>query len=147
MWAAGTSLMDLLLLVIIVQSAMAFLSWTWLHAASVLVSIFGYVAFIFLYGALPASWGVGEYYGVPRNAYTDLSGWATLLLCTVGIAGPQVLMIVIRRHFFSTDMHAARAAYKTKKNQLPWASEATNSNAAPLIHGKGVSEEDVMRAI
>ena len=120
MWSSGTGIMNLLLLVIILESALAFLSWTYLHVLSIAVSLVGYVVFLFIYGSVPATLGVGAYYGVPKYSYGDLVQWLTLLLAVVVILGPQVIVVVVKRRFFATDTHVARVAYKELKGNVPW---------------------------
>jgi phospholipid-transporting ATPase len=122
LWASGTVMMNTLLAVVSCQAALTFLSWTWFHFLSIAVSFVLYTAFLFVYAAMPPSLNVADYYEVPNEVYDTAVNWLTILLWTLAIMGPQVAVIVIRRNYFSIDMHVARAGDHVLRKSLPWES-------------------------
>lgn len=118
--SAGTTLMNVLLSVVTCQAALSFLSWTWFHVASLVLSFVFYTAFIYLYSALPPSLNLAAYYHVPQEVYSHPSMWLNVVLWVLAIFGPHVAVLVIRRSFFSIDMHLARAGDHQLRKSLPW---------------------------
>ena len=121
MWFDGTTLCNTLLLVVNAQAALAFLSWTWLHAASIVLSFVAYYGFIFIYAAVPPTvTGVASYYRVPEGVLSDGSAWGSFFLLFFALAVPQLLLLVARRRFYSIRMHDARVADYERKRKLPF---------------------------
>jgi len=121
MWFDGTTLCNTLLLVVNAQAALAFLSWTWLHVASLVLSFVAYYGFIFMYAAVPPEVsGVASYYRVPEAVLSDGSSWGSFFVLFFALAVPQMVLLVVRRRFYSIRMHDARVADYERKRRLPF---------------------------
>jgi phospholipid-transporting ATPase len=125
----GTVMMTVLLSVVIGQSAMSFLSWTWIHAASIVLSFAAYTAFVYLYAALPPKLNLAAYYNVPEEVYNHPGMWLNTVLWTCAIFAPHLAVLVIRRSFFSIDMHLARAGDHQVRKSLPWETVVSSSSS------------------
>lgn len=135
LWASGTTMMNVLLSVVITQSAVTFLSWTWLHVLSIVLSFAAYTAFIFLYGSLPPSLGVGAYYQLPMETYPNSKIWLNNILWVLAIFAPHLAILVVRRSFFSIDMHLARAGDHHLRKSLPWETVVTTASTTTPAKG------------
>lgn len=131
MWTSGTVSMNLLLTVVITQACFSFLSWTWLHVLSIVLSYVAYYLFIFAYAALPPSLGYSEYYNVPTKTMEAGSHWLVCMLWFVVLFAPEMLVKVARSHYFGTQMHAARRVDAEEKKQLPWTPYTPGSSSGP----------------
>jgi phospholipid-transporting ATPase len=133
MWFDGTTLCNTLLFVVNAQAALVFLSWTWIHVASIVLSFVAYYAFIFIYAAVPPSLsGIESYYGVPAAVLSDPSSWFAFFLWFFALAVPQIILVATRRRYFSIRMHDARAADYERKKHLPWAdADETSPRGSP----------------
>ena len=139
LWGSGTLLMTVLLSVVIFQSALSFLSWTWVHALSIVLSFALYTAFIFIYSVVPPEIGIGDYYKVPSMVYSQSNFWLNVVLWIVAFAAPQVAVLVIRRSWFGIHMHRARVGDHLSKKSLPWhsiaAPDSKQATEEPLLAG------------
>ena len=125
MWSVGTTMMNVLLAVVTAQAAISFLSWTWIHVVSLILSFLSYTVWIFVYSSIPPSVGLGAYYSVPAVTYGTAMCWINVLLWVLAIFAPQMAVMVIRRTFFGIDMHLARAGDHRSRKSLPWESVQT----------------------
>eukprot|EP00744_Colponema_vietnamica_P009664 GILI01013723.1.p1 GENE.GILI01013723.1~~GILI01013723.1.p1 ORF type:complete len:809 (+),score=150.53 GILI01013723.1:263-2428(+) len=132
LWVNATTMMTTLLCVVIFQAALSFLSWTWIHAASIALSFLAYVVFIFIYEALPPAWGFAIYYDVSSAAHGTSTYWLNVLLWVGLFISPQVAVLVVRRSWFGTHMHHARMSTYMSKKTLPWQSSPSAGSVSSV---------------
>lgn len=130
LWSSGTIMMNILLSVVTLQGALTFLSWTWIHFLSLVLSFAFYTAFIFMYAALPPKFGIAAYYYVPMEAYNYPSMWINTIIWVLAVFSIQLAIVVVRRSLFSIDMHLARAGDQKDRKSLPWVQTATTPTAS-----------------
>lgn len=135
LWVSATTMMSTMLCVVTFQAALSFLSWTYVHLASILLSFLAYVLFIFIYESLPPSLDLADYYKVSSHTHETAAYWLNVLLWVGLFSFPQVAVAVIRRSWFGIHMHKARLnGYLTKKLP-PW--QSSPSSAAMALGGGG----------
>jgi hypothetical protein len=129
MWCSGTVLATVIIIVVLAQACFTFKTWTWLHVASIAISIVMYIAFIFVYAALPASFA-GAYYGIPNIIFNEGLLYVNIFFWPFLLVAPTMALVVLRRQNWANLMELARVVL------------ASPVNARRV----GLSKEDIYRA-
>eukprot|EP01064_Diplonema_japonicum_P021924 TRINITY_DN3151_c6_g1_i1.p1 TRINITY_DN3151_c6_g1~~TRINITY_DN3151_c6_g1_i1.p1 ORF type:complete len:1296 (+),score=157.47 TRINITY_DN3151_c6_g1_i1:115-4002(+) len=70
-WTHGSYVMSFVISAVLAKSALLFMSWTWIHFASIILSFVAYHLFIVTYSSLPMFLGNAAYYGIFKVMYSD----------------------------------------------------------------------------
>eukprot|EP01061_Rhynchopus_euleeides_P013410 TRINITY_DN23412_c0_g1_i1.p1 TRINITY_DN23412_c0_g1~~TRINITY_DN23412_c0_g1_i1.p1 ORF type:complete len:1394 (+),score=447.74 TRINITY_DN23412_c0_g1_i1:574-4182(+) len=70
-WTAGTYVMAAAITMVTAKAGLCFMSWTWLHFASLVLSLLLYHLFVIIYSSIPSFFGHRSYYGVASVVYAD----------------------------------------------------------------------------
>eukprot|EP00759_Apiculatamorpha_spiralis_P001616 PhF_6_TR10576/c0_g1_i2/m.16863/K14802/DRS2, ATP8A; phospholipid-transporting ATPase len=120
MWALGTTLMTFLIVVVLMQAGLAFLSWTSIHVLSIVLSVVGYLVFLFAYTEAGPFFKLLEFVGIPYIILKDPKLYLYITVYTVGLFAIELSVMAYRANYFATQSHQARAVYSIRGRGLPW---------------------------
>eukprot|EP00760_Papus_ankaliazontas_P035090 PhM_4_TR7614/c0_g1_i2/m.4553/K14802/DRS2, ATP8A; phospholipid-transporting ATPase len=111
MWSEGTVLLTVVIVLVLLQACVVYMSWTLFHLLSILFSLAGYLLFVFLYAMYGPMFGFYSYYWIPNKVFQEPTMYLYLTLWGIGLIGPEIAFLFIRRYYFGTLAHHARREY------------------------------------